>query len=78
MRRWESYVALIAVVIGSLSSIASDPKVTYLMVGIAVALLVVICVSLVRRGRERPRVDHPDPAELAQRIRDQRRNRFHR
>lgn len=78
MRRWETYAALVAVIMGSLSSIAADPKVTYLMIGFAIALVAVICVSLLRRARERPRPERPDAAELAQRIRDQRHDRLQR
>jgi len=48
------------------------------MIGLSVALIAIICVSLIRRGRQRPRAGHPDAAELAHRIRDKRQERFHR
>ncbi|GAC1359797.1 MAG: hypothetical protein NVSMB31_20130 [Vulcanimicrobiaceae bacterium] len=78
MKRWQIYLALLAVILGSLSTMADKPRTTYIMIGAALALLCVVVVSLLRGvGRATKRTSF-DAAAQAERIREQREKRFHR
>ena len=75
-RRWETYVALLAVILGSLSSLAASPRATVTMIAGAVGLLALVVVSLLRRARAKnaPSVKF-DAGERAAQIRAQRNER---
>lgn len=76
MRRWETYVALLAVILGSLSSVAANPRTSVAMIAGAVALIALVGVSLIRRARnkteKRPAFD---AGERAAQIREERHRR---
>ena len=76
MRRWETYVALLAIIIGSLSAVATKPAYALAMILIAVALVATIGLSLMRRARKGVKKGSYDPYARAQRIREQRSRRF--
>ena len=79
LRRWETYVALLAVILGTLSPVADNPKTTVMMILAAVALILIVAVSLLRRARG---VSKPtssfDPYERAAQIRAERHKRINR
>lgn len=76
MRRWETYVALLAVILGSLSTIAANPRTTVVMIAAAVALIALVGVSLLRRARvKKPKTATFDAAERAAQIRARRHKR---
>ena len=76
LRRWETYVALLAVIIGSLSTMAENPKTTFVMIAIAVALVVAVAISLWRRAKNKPEAPPFDPYERAEKIREERERRM--
>ena len=78
LRRWETYVALLAVIIGSLSTMADNPKTTLMMIAIAVALVVAVAVSLLRRAKNKPKAQAFDPYARAEKIREERDRRTRR
>lgn len=78
LRRWETYVALLAVIIGSLSTMAEDPKTSVMMVAIAVTLILAVAISLLRRAKQKPKGPAFDPYERAEKIREERERRMRR
>jgi predicted MFS family arabinose efflux permease len=78
LRRWETYAALIAVTIGSLSSMADNPKTTFMMIAIAGALVVAVAISLLRRAKGAPKPQAFDPYARAEKIREERERRTRR
>ncbi|MDP9017848.1 MAG: hypothetical protein M3N19_05985 [Candidatus Eremiobacteraeota bacterium] len=78
LKRWQIYLALLAVILGSLSTMADKPRTTYIMIGAALALLGVVVVSLLRGVGRPPKKASFDAAAQAERIREQRDKRFHR
>ena len=78
IRRWETYVALLAVIVGSLSTLADNPKTTVVMIAIAAALVLVVAVSLLRRAKNKPKASAFDPLERATKIREDRDRRLRR
>lgn len=78
LRRWETYVALLAVILGSLSTIAANPRTSVAMIAGAVGLIALVGVSLLRRARARnkgAKAPAFDAGERAAQIREQRHRR---
>ena len=78
LRRWETYVALLAVILATLSPMAENPRTTFAMILGAVALLLLVGVALLRRVRVKKKPASFDPYERAARIRAEREKRTHR
>lgn len=78
LRRWETYAALIAVIIGSLSSMADNPNTTLMMIAIAGALVLAVAISLLRRAKSKPKEPAFDPYARAAKIREERERRTRR
>ena len=76
MRRWETYVALLAIIIGSLSAVAAKPVYSLAMMLVAIALVATVGLSLIRRARGGTKNVPYDPYERAQRIREERGKRY--
>ena len=77
LRRWETYVALLAVILATLSPMADNPKTTLIMVLGAVALILFVGVALLRRAKVKTKPSAFDPYERAARIREEREKRTH-
>jgi hypothetical protein len=76
LRRWETYVALLAVILGSLSTMAANPRTSVAMIAGAVGLIALVGVSLLRRARSKgPKTPAFDAGERAAQIREQRHRR---
>ncbi|MFN2527920.1 MAG: hypothetical protein ABR584_04290 [Candidatus Baltobacteraceae bacterium] len=76
LRRWETYVALLAVIIASLATMADNPKTTVMMIAIAVALILAVGISLLGRAKQKPKGPAFDPYERAEKIREERERRM--
>lgn len=76
LRRWETHVALLAVIIGSLATMADNPKTTVMMVAIAAALILAVALSLLQRAKQKPQGPAFDPYERAEKIREERERRI--
>lgn len=76
-RRWETYAALLAVILGSLSTVATNPRTTIAMIAGAIGLIAIVCVSLIRRsrGKAAPKASF-DAGERAAQIRARRHDRL--
>ncbi len=75
LRRWETYVALIAVILATLAPIAQNPRTTAAMSLGAAGLIIVVAVTLLRRARVKRKPQGFDAYARAEQIRDARENR---
>ncbi|GAC1653457.1 MAG: hypothetical protein NVS9B12_03490 [Vulcanimicrobiaceae bacterium] len=78
LRRWETYVALLAVILATLSPMADNPRTTLVMALGAVALILLVGVALIRRAKVKQKPLAFDPYERAARIREERERRRYR
>ncbi|MHB8146655.1 MAG: hypothetical protein ACYDGM_05245 [Vulcanimicrobiaceae bacterium] len=77
MRRWETLVALLAVILASLAAMRVPGQLGFALV--AIALIAFVGLSRIRAGMvQRPRHDRFDATERARRIREERNDRFDR
>jgi hypothetical protein len=75
MRRWETFVALLAVILASASALAIPGRLW--LAGVAIVLLALVGGAQLHRsltGRPQSKTGR-DPREIARRIRDQRNRR---
>lgn len=74
MQRWETWTALAAVVLASLSALSFPGHLV--LAGAAILLIVVVGTSRLRAARHQRRRTGPDPYDVARRIREERSRRF--
>lgn len=75
LRRWETYVALIAVILATLAPIAQSPRTTLAMALGAAGLIIVVAVAIMRRARIKRKPEGFDAYARAEQIREARENR---
>lgn len=76
VRSWQTYVALLAVTLGSLSSVSLLPTFTRLIFGVAaVGMILIVFGSLLRSKRAPKAKGGFDPYERIEQIREERQKR---